>query len=308
MRFIPEYSPARKLALSYVDSFFNTRFHYGRAQAQIIRACRGFPVEMYLAPGEMDAFRAAVGEEVFALPNLAFNPVSPNRSIMLEAAPIFAEDEDGRRIGLVFCRPRLEDPQDAQAFSRWFAEQHGFTPFELDFDFAAAKLLVNEDVVLLSAEQFQAPGDERKLRFFQEQFPGYHYHIVPPLEGDVTGDLDMFLWPIAPRAWIASQYPPGSPQEQSITPALEALASHGHTVHRVPGLEPIIYADINTMPNYANGILLNRLALVPAYGRKEDSAVVEILRGYSYMVEQIDCSDIILTNSAIHCISIVVPG
>ncbi len=193
------------------------------------------------------------------------------------------------------------------AFSCWLAEQNGFTPLELGFDFATAQLLVNEDVVLLSAAQFQTAEDERKLRFFKEHFPGYHFHIVPPLAGDTTDDLDMYLWPIAPKVWIISQYPAGSAQEHSITPALEVLAFYGHTVHRVPGLEPIIYDDINTMPNYANGVILNRLALVPAYGRKEDSLVVDILRGYGFAVEQIDCSDIILSNSGIHCISMVIP-
>jgi hypothetical protein len=307
MRFIPEYAPARKLTLSFVDAFYNTRFHYGRAHAQIIRACRGVPVEMHLEPGEFDAFRAAVGEEVIAMPHLAMNPKSPGTAILLEAAPIFTEDEGDRRVALVFRSPRLEDPEAIHAYNRNFAEENGFSPFELGFPFASAKLLVNEDVVLLSAEQFQTVEDERKLRFFQEHFPGYHYVVVPPLCGDVTGDLDMYLWPIAPKVWIVSQYPAGSAQEQSIAPALEALAHHGHTVQRVPGLEPLVYDDINTMPNYANGILLNRLALVPAYGRKEDQVVVDILRGYGFEVAQIDCSEIILSNSAIHCISIVVP-
>jgi agmatine/peptidylarginine deiminase len=61
------------------------------------------------------------------------------------------------------------------------------------------------------------------------------------------------------------------------------------------------------VPNYANGVILNQLALVPAYGRKEDSVVLDILRGFGFTVEQIDCSDIILSNSAIHCISTVIP-
>jgi hypothetical protein len=308
MRFIPEYSPARKLTLSYVDDFYNTLFHYGKAHAQIIRACRELPVEMYMEPSEMEAFRAAVGEEVLALPHLTFNPVSPRTAIMLEGAPIFAENEDGDRIGLAFRTRKLQDPDAVFRFSRWFAEQNGFTPYELDFDFSAAKLLVNEDLVLLSAEQFQTAEDERKLRFFQDHFPGYDFQIVTPLHGDTTCDLDMYLWPIAPRVWIVSQYPAGSAEEQSIAPALERLADHGHTVHRVPGLKHLLYDDIDTMPNYANGILLNRLALVPAYGLKEDFVVVDILRGYGITVEQIDCSDIILSNSAIHCISTVVPG
>jgi hypothetical protein len=234
---------------------------------------------------------------------------------MLESARILAEDNavmgdiegEAKRFWLVFRYQRLEDPEAIYAFSIWLAEQNGFTPLELGFTFTTAQLLVNEDVVLLSADQYKTAEDECKLRFFKENFQDYHYHIVPSLYGDVTGDLDMFLWPIAPKVWIVSQYPAGSPQEQSIAPALEALAFHGHTIHRVPGLDPLIYSDINTVPNYANGVILNRLALVPAYNRKEDSVVVDILCGYGFTVEQIDCSDIILSNAAIHCISMAIP-
>ena len=310
LRFIPEYAPMRKLALCFVDVFFNQRFHYGRAHAQIIRACRGVQVEMHLEPGEMEAFRAAVSPEVLTLPYLTLDTVSPGRAIMLEAAPIYAEDADtgAARYGMIFHNPRLDEDARLYAFARWMAEQNGFTPLEPDFPFATAQLLVNEDVVLLSAGQFQTAEDECKLRFFQEHFPGYHFHIVPPLTGDLTDDLDMYLWSIAPKVWIASQYPAGSAQEHSISPALDVLAHYGHRVHRVPGLEPIIYEDINTMPNYANGVLLNRLALAPAYKRKEDGVVVDILHGYGFTVEPIDCSDIILSNSGIHCISAAIPA
>lgn len=130
-----------------------------------------------------------------------------------------------------------------------------------------------------------------------------HYFIL----GDTTKDLDMYLWPIAPKVWIVSEYPLHTPQADSIEPALQVLKEHNHTVHRVPGLEPIIYDDINTMPNYANGVILNQIALVPAYQRKEDEVVSRIVSAYGYQVFPIDCSDIILANSAIHCISKTVP-
>jgi hypothetical protein len=54
MRFIPEYTPVRKLTLSFVDAFYNTRFHYGHAQAQIILASFSFsldePVPLLIYP------------------------------------------------------------------------------------------------------------------------------------------------------------------------------------------------------------------------------------------------------------------
>ena len=88
---------------------------------------------------------------------------------------------------------------------------------------------------------------------------------------------------------------------------MEILLAHGHMVNRVPSLEPIIYDDINTMPNYANGVIVNHAALVPAYGRKEDEVIQHILRDYGYEVLPIDCRDIILSNGAVHCVSKTVP-
>jgi agmatine/peptidylarginine deiminase len=107
---------------------------------------------------------------------------------------------------------------------------------------------------------------------------------------------------------IVSEYPPDSQQEDSIQPALHVLEEHGHTVHRVPGLDPIVYDDINTMPNYANGVIVNQAALAPACNREEDEIVSGILRDYGYEVFPIDCSNVILTNCGIHCISKTVPA
>jgi agmatine/peptidylarginine deiminase len=107
----------------------------------------------------------------------------------------------------------------------------------------------------------------------------------------------MFLWPIAPRTRIVSEYPDGSPQDASIAPALKALTEQRHTIHRVPGLEPLIYDDINAMPNYANGVITNGAALVPQYNRKEDEVVCGILKDYGYAALPIDCSEIILSHS-----------
>ncbi len=148
---------------------------------------------------------------------------------------------------------------------------------------------------------------ETRLKFFADHFPGQSFHVVPPLAGDTTQDLDMFAWPIAPKAWIVSEYPAHTPQAESIEPTLRVLRDHGHTVHRVPGLPPLIYDDINTMPNYANGLIVNQAALVPAYGCKDDEIAARVLRAYGYQVFPIDCLKIIESNAAIHCISKTVP-
>ena len=84
----------------------------------------------------------------------------------------------------------------------------------------------------------------------------------------------------------------------------------------IPEYEPVrrIYLsfvhrffNINTMPNYANGVLLDRAALVPAYGREEDRVIVGIMKSLGFDVFPIDCSDVILSNAGIHCLSTTLP-
>jgi len=308
MRLTPEYEPVRKLYLSFVQEFFNVRFRYGRAICEIIKSIQDHvAIELLIRMADLPHFQEECARYQVSLDNVTLNYDSPGRAIIAEYAPIFARDEQGENIGLVFRVPFLENPTQLEQFSRRLVAANGFRILDMGFEFATAHLLVNEDVVLLS-DCFFKEDRERKLEFFAEHFPSQSFHIVPPLAGEVTKDLDMYLWPIAPEVWLVSEYPSDAPQAESIEPALRALEGHGHTVQRVPGLEPAVCDDVNTAPNYANGVIVNRAALVPAYQLEEDGVVAGVLRDYGYDVFPIDCSDVILSNAAVHCMSKTVPA
>jgi hypothetical protein len=308
MKLIPEYEPIQKFFLCFVHDFFNTRFGYGKALCQIINAAHPYvDIELLIGTSEMPHFQEECIKVQTNLQNVTLNHDTPGRAIVLEYVPIFARDDNGEDVGLIFKNPWLDDAEELKHFSERMTARLGYKSLDIGFDFATAHLLVNEELVLLSDCLFQGEDRELKLKFFTDHFPSQSFHIVPPLAGDVTTDLDMYLWPIAPKAWIVSEYPANTPQADSIEPALHVLQEYQHTVHRVPGLEPIIYADINTMPNYANGVIVNHAALVPAYQRQEDDIVQGILRDYGYQVLPIDCTRVILSNSGIHCISKTVP-
>jgi hypothetical protein len=309
MRLIPEYEPVQKLYLCFVQEFFNTRFGYGKTICQIINAIQPYiDIELLIGPAEMPYFQKECSRYHTSLEKVKLNHDTPGRSILAEYTPIFAENEKGEGNGLIFQTPCLDNAAELKRFSERFTARLGFQLLDTGFDFATAHLWANEDVVLLSEGSFKGEDQEAKLRFFADHFPEQSFHVVPPLAGDVTNDLDMVLWPIAPKVWIVSEYPSHTPQAASIEPALQVLQEYQHTVHRVPGLEPIVYDDINTMPNYANGVIINQVALVPAYQRKEDEVIVGILKNYGYQVLPIDCSNVILTNCGIHCISKTVPA
>jgi hypothetical protein len=309
MRLTPEYEPVKKIYLCYVQEFFNTRFGYGKTICQIIKAAQRYvEVELLIGISEMPYFKDECAKYQVSLENVTLNHDTPDRSIIAEYIPIFARHEKGEDVGLIFQNPFLENSIELKLFSQRLTERLGFQCLDIGFEFSTAHLLANEDVVLLSDHLFKGEDRDEKLKFFSDHFPKQTFHVVSTLAGDITNDLDMFLWPIAPKVWMASEYSPDTPQADSIEPAIQALKKHNHTIHRVPGLEPIIYDDINTMPNYANGVIINQTALVPAYQCKEDDIAASILKGYGYQVFPIDCSNIILSNCGIHCISKTVPG
>jgi hypothetical protein len=308
MRLTPEYELVQKLYLCFVQEFFNTRFGHGKAICQIIKAVQHYvDIELLIGLPDMPYFQDECTRHQVAMDNVTLNHDTPDRSIMAEYVPIFARNEKMEDIGLIFQNPFLDNPVELKLFSQRLTARLGFQSLDIDFEFSTAQLLVNEEIVLLSDCLFRGEDRDAKLKFFSDHFPTQSFYVVPPLAGDTTKDLDMFLWPIAPKVWIVSEYPPHTPQADSVEPALQVLKEHNHTIHRVPGLEPIIYDDINTMPNYANGVIINQAALVPAYQRKEDEVVSSILRDYGYQVFSIDCSNVILSNSGIHCISKTAP-
>ena len=309
MRLIPEYESVSKLYLSFVHGFFNTRFNYGSVQCEMIEAASPFvDVELFIQRRDRKHWQAELEKHPLRPEQYKLNFDSPRRAIVMEYVPLYAEDDNGGSVGLVFRNPHLDHPDRLKRFSQRMVQRMGIACVDMGFDFATANVSVNETVALLANCWFQGDEGAARLEYFRSHFPAQDFHVVPSLAGDVTTDLDMFLWPIKPRVWIASEYSTGSPQAESMEPALHILHEYGHVVHRVPGLEPIIYADINTLPNYANGVILNQAALVPAYRRKEDSVVQGILKDYGFDVFPIDCTQVILSNSGLHCISQAVPA
>lgn len=308
MRLVSEYEPVQKLCLSFVHEFFNTRFNYGKTLCKIIQVVKEYvEVEVWASRADMPILQAICRDEGIILDKILINHDAPGRGIIAEYAPIFACDDLGHGVGLVFQHPFLDEANALHDFSQRLTHRLGFGVLELGFEFATTHLLVNDNMVLLSERLFRGLAGALRKQRLTELFPTQTFHVVPALAGDITADLDMYLWPIAPRIWLMSEYPAHTCQAASIAPTLRVLREHGHIVHRVPGLSPLVFEDVNTMPNYANGIIVNRIALVPAYQREEDRFVVNLLQDYGYQVFPIDCSQIILSNSGLHCISKTVP-
>ena len=308
MRIIPEYEPVGKLYLSFVKNFFHSRFNYGRTICEIVSAVADrVTVEVFVSEDETEFFLDLLEQNDIKPHEIVLNHDSPARGIIQEYFPIFCEGENGEGLALHFHHRELELCDSLYSFSERLITALGLQPLRLDNSFGTAKVSVNEDICLIA--DYMASGDSglRRLQFLRKNFPAQTFIPVPTLDGDNTRDLDMYLWPIKPGIWLASQYPENSPQEQSVLPAIHRIEEHGHEVIRIPGLDRIAYDDINTMPNYANGILIDDCALYPSYNQPEDEIVGEVLRANGFEAIPIDCRDIILSNSGLHCISKTVP-
>jgi len=309
MRIIPEYEPVGKLYLSFYQDFFHTRFKYGNTICRIVEAVADrVSVEVFVTNDETEFFLDLLEQNDIKPDAILLNHDSPERGIIQDYFPIFAEDEEGIGIGLLFSNERLKDQDNLYRFSERFLDSIGISALAMDESFGTAKISVNEDLCLISEYLVNGNSGLRRLQFLRKNFPAQVFVPVPTLKGDSTRDLDMYLWPIRSGIWLVSQYPENTPQEQSVRPAIRRIKEHGHEVIRIPGLDRIAYNDVNTMPNYANGILINGCALYPSYCQPEDEIVGEILRANGLDAIPIDCRDIILSNSGLHCISKTVPG
>jgi agmatine deiminase len=312
LRIIPEYEPVSKLFLCFVHNFYNSRFKYGKALAEIIRTALPFvEVELFIAENEIETFQSELKKTGVSIDDIQLNFNTPNRSILNEWAPIFCADENGKGYGLTFNwlrnHPDYKELSYLEKFSSQLVKYLGMKEYHLNFNFSTAALYANENAVLIS-EHYLNNENGSVATQFKNILKQSQVIPVPSLAEELTFDLDTYLLAIKPKVWILSDYPNNSPQGKSITFTKNILRELGHSFHLVPRLERICYDDINTIPNYTNCIIINKAVLVPAYNRKEDKHIQRILSDYGFDVFPIDSRDIVLTNSVLHCISKTLPS
>jgi len=315
---IPEYGPVSKLLLCFVHPFFNTRFAYGPAMAEMVRAARNHvEVVLFVDPEDLPPLEAALANCGLSLGDVTTIPRSSGRAIFNEWCPIFCQDDENQGVALTFPwlseHPHRQEHQldRAERFGRWLAEHLGLPQHRMPFDFSGSAVAVCEEFVFVSRDFPAKDGPEefeQKLAYLRRSLPNQEVLPLPSLTDDTGPDLDTYLLPIGPRSWISSQYPSGTDQAKSVRTVQEELRRRGHTVHLVPGLERIQYDDIDALPGYPESVLLGDAALVPSYGRPEDEAIQGILKDYGLTVYPVDCRQVCLTGVALHGISKTLPA
>jgi len=115
------------------------------------------------------------------------------------------------------------------------------------------------------------------------------------------------MMPVRDREVIIGQYEPADGEPYTITEAMTAeLTARGYTVHRTPG-----WNAGGTHYTYTNAVVFNDLVFVSEFAgyATQNAAALAVYQAAfpDHQVIPVDCSDIIHSAGAIHCIVMHVP-
>lgn len=236
--------------------------------------------------------------------------VAPSNSVwMRDYGPRFVNSAGIRGlIDHVYNRPRpLDDAIPAAVSSTFEAPNfamplvHGGGNFHL-FDDAQAymtQLVENENPGVSAAQ----------IKTYYRDYQGLDLTITPafPESFDSTGHIDMWMLPAATRRVIISEYPATggvySAPRQITEDTAALMTSRGYQVLRTPGWQGKVNGAHYT---YANSVVMNAKVLMCRFNG-EDARNAQALAVFQQAfptreIVTIDCSAIITSAGAIHCI------
>ncbi len=213
----------------------------------------------------------------------------------------------------VYNRNRPADDAIPTAVANYFSESkydlplvHGGGNFHLFADREAfmTELVRNENSTLTNTQI---------IDYFQ-QYQGLNLTLTPafPTSFDSTQHIDMWMLPVANKRVIISEYPntggnytiPRQITEDTTT----SLQSRGYQVIRTPGWQALRPGSATLLSHmtYANAVVLNKQVLMCRF-TGEDARNAQALASFQQafpgrQITTIDCSSIIHSAGAIHCI------
>lgn len=217
--------------------------------------------------------------------------------------------EDGHRaiIDHTYNRPRPNDNQVPDFIAALWGEAsydiglyHGGGNFHLFADDEAfmSELVVDENPALTPAEIVQRYLD----------YQGLDLTITDPLPSwfDSTQHIDMWMIPVADRDVIIGEYASGTAAHTVTETWVAELQARGYTVRRTPG-----WSSGGTHYTYTNAVVFNDMVFVPQYSgyTTENAQAIAVFQTAfpGRTIIPVDCSSIIHSAGAIHCIVMHVP-
>lgn len=216
---------------------------------------------------------------------------------------------DGHRaiVDHTYNRPRPDDNLIPDFIAALWGEAsydigltHGGGNFHLfdDDDAFMSELILDENPSLTTAEIEQ--------RFLD--YEGLDLTVTDGLPSwfDSTRHIDMWMLPVADKEVIIGEYAVGTSANTVTETWAAELASRGYTVHRTPG-----WNAGGTHYTYTNAVIFNELVFVPefaGYPTENAQALAVFQTAFpGKTIIPVDCSSIISSAGAIHCIVMHVP-
>lgn len=185
-------------------------------------------------------------------------------------------------------------------------------------------LLSNGDGLLVCSTSMVGDNQDQGLTVKQirskllDQWGAREAVFVDPLAGEPTGHVDMLMTFPRVDTVIVGDYPEDSTDRFNhllLNETAERLASvrlrdgRALTVLRVPMPEQ---TDPDVWPTYCNVVYANGVLLVPYYPESRDSfhAAVAVYRRVlpGWRIAGVDCSTIIRSGGAVHCLTATIPA
>jgi agmatine deiminase len=147
----------------------------------------------------------------------------------------------------------------------------------------------------------------QKVKSLFQQYLGCQSTLIlPALDGEGTGHVDMYVTITGPRQAIVGQYSSAddSYNAKIADQGAAILKAAGFTVHRIP--MPTNYDG--AYRSYTNSLAVGKRVLVPVYSddrRYESQALAVFKKAYpGFTIVPIDSTQVIQMAGAIHCVTI----
>ncbi len=220
-----------------------------------------------------------------------------------------SEDGHAAIVDHLYNRPR---PQD-DAFPGYLAGLWGLPSYDLLLYHGGGNfhLFADRDAFMTDLVLDENPGSsEQDVVDLFAAYQNLALSIEPgfPTTFDSTQHIDMWMMAVRDQEVIIGQYEWSDGDPYDITEAAATdLAAAGYTVHRTPG-----WNSGGTHYTYTNAVVFNDLVFIPefsGYPAENAQAAAVFAAAYpDHQVIPVDCSSIIHSAGAIHCVVMHVPS
>lgn len=301
-----EFEPQRQLIVAWAPNFEQV---YSDLVAS---ASQSVDVVVLAEPADRDA---AVDELLSAGANMRrvrFVHVPVQSMWMRDYGPIVARRADGRLYVVDAQYPHLgaDDKVPSLLAPRLWHQPSVKVPMIIEggnlLSNGRGTCVVTEEAIANDMYRYPATRVHTVLR---RHFGCMNTVVVPPLPGEATGHVDMFVALTGPWSAIVGRYLNGEDPvaNRALDKAARRLRKAGFRVRRIPMADN---ADGQTR-SYTNLLIINDRVLVPVYvkdRRYQQRAMRVLRRAFPHkLIVPIDADAVIEFGGALHCIAQNVP-